>query len=78
MTDYNSSEVFFDIVYKDENKNTSLNNFLDTTNGGTIDWFISPEAKDNFVECTDYYCKITCTVYRLFINQDSKNDVQYP
>ena len=59
-------------------QNTSLDSFLDSSNGGTVDWFVSPEAKDNFIECTDYYCKITCTVYRLFINDDSVNDVQYP
>ena len=78
MTDYKSSQIFFDAVVTHPDQNTSLDSFLDSSNGGTVDWFVSPEAKDNFIECTDYYCKVTCTVYRLFINDDNTNDVQYP
>ena len=55
-----------------------MQSYLDTANGGTSDWWLSPYAGENEVDCNASYCKVTCTVYRLLSNDDSVNDIQFP
>ena len=43
---------------------SSVASLLDTANGGTSDWWLSPFADDSKIECTDSYCDVTCVVYR--------------
>lgn len=50
---------------------------MDTANEGTSDWWLSPFADEAKISCNEYYCTITCVVYRNLLTSDSKNDVQF-
>ena len=56
---------------------SALEPYLDTSNGGTSDWWLSPFADDNGVDCNDSYCKVSCVVYRELVNDDKENDIQF-
>lgn len=50
---------------------------MDTANEGTSDWWLSPFADEAKISCNEYYCTITCVVYRTLLTSDSNNDVQF-
>lgn len=76
VEDYTSSILFYEDNTIGDNISSSAK-LLDTANGGTSDWFLSPYKDENKIDCTEYYCKATCTVYRDLITLDKLNDVQY-
>ena len=73
--DYQSKSVFYDDVETVGDSKTSVSHLLDTSNGGTSDWWISPFADEAKITCNDYYCTVTCVVYRKLLTTDTKNDV---
>ena len=74
VEDYQSKTVLHDFVTVGNNQ-SSMTEYLDTANGGTSDWFISPFEGENKYECTTSYCKVTCVVYRTLVTSDKENDV---
>jgi len=77
VNDYRSEEVFYDDKVTVGDSQSSVAQYLDTANGGTSDWWLSPFANEAKISCNDYYCKVTCVVYRKMINTDTQNDVQF-
>lgn len=77
VEDYRSEEVFYDDKVTVGNNLSAVAQYLDTANEGTSDWWLSPFADEATVKCNDYYCKVTCVVYRPMINTDTANDVQF-
>ena len=63
VDDYQSDVTFNEITTVGNNL-SSVAQLLDTANGGTSDWWLSPFAGDNQVECTESYCNVSCVVYR--------------
>ena len=55
----------------------SVAQYLDTANEGTSDWWLSPFADEAKITCNEYYCTVTCVVYRKLLTSDSSNDVQF-
>ena len=70
VEDYQSSRLFYDEGTVDNaysivgNNQSSLESYKDTENEGTSDWYLSLYADENKIDCNDYYCKVTCVMYR--------------
>lgn len=78
VEDYNSSEIFYNIITPAGTYVSQLASYLDTAKvGGTSDWYLSTFQNENSVDCNSAYCKVTCVVYRNLITDDKDNDVQY-
>ena len=63
VNDYQSSVPLHEETAIGDNIST-VASLLDTANGGTSDWWLSPFVDDSKIECTDSYCDVTCVVYR--------------
>ena len=74
VQDYTSNILFYEDTTVGNNE-SSVAAFLDEAYEGTSDWYLSTFADENTMVCNDYYCKVTCTVYRDQLNTDKVNDV---
>ena len=79
VEDYVSDKSFLAAEELGTNE-SALELYLDTANGGTSDWWLSPFAGENGVDCNESYCKepyckVSCVVYRELVNDDKENDI---
>ena len=64
VNDYRSESVFFDDAVTVGDNQSSSAIYLDTATGGADDWWLSPFTDETKISCNEYYCKVTCVVYR--------------
>lgn len=77
VDDYVSSILFSEDPSTSGTYISSVAPYLDTVNGGSLNWYVSPYVEENSVDCNEFYCKLQCVVYRKQITTDRVNDVQY-
>jgi len=64
VDDYVSSILFSEDPSTSGTYISSVAPYLDTVNGGSLNWYVSPYVEENSVDCNEFYCKLQCVVYR--------------